>query len=296
MKGASAWLLAIRPKTLTAAVAPVLLGTAVASRSGRVAWLPFLATLLGAILLQVASNFANDVFDFEKGADTAERLGPPRAVAMGLLSPRDMKRGLALVIALSLLIGLYLTHVAGPIIVVIGIASLLSAVAYTGGPYPLGYHGLGDVFVFVFFGFVAVCGTVFVHLGRLPGLAWLASLPLGALATNILIANNVRDRLTDRTAGKKTLVVRFGRRFAEVEFALMLAVAYLVPLGLFAAERAGWLALLPLVTLPLGVRNWIQLRQDEGAALNRTLVHSAQLVFVYGALFSLGLWLDGRAP
>ncbi|HEY3252974.1 MAG TPA: 1,4-dihydroxy-2-naphthoate octaprenyltransferase, partial [Polyangiaceae bacterium] len=161
-----AWLLASRPKTLSAAAAPVLVGTACASARGQVQWGPALAALVGALLLQIGANFANDVFDFEKGADTAERLGPTRAVQAGLLSARSMRRGMLLVFGLALVIGLYLTSVAGPVILLIGCASIASAIAYTGGPYPLGYHGLGDLFVFIFFGLVAVCGTALVEIGR----------------------------------------------------------------------------------------------------------------------------------
>ncbi|HEY3668754.1 MAG TPA: 1,4-dihydroxy-2-naphthoate octaprenyltransferase, partial [Polyangiaceae bacterium] len=198
----AAWVLASRPKTLSAAAVPVLVGTACASARGPVRWGTALASLLGALLLQVGANFANDVFDYEKGADTAARLGPTRAVQAGLISAKSMRRGMTLVFLAALALGLYLTSVAGPIILLIGCASIASAIAYTGGPYPLGYHGLGDVFVFVFFGLVAVCGTVFVELGSVPGLAIWCSLPVGALATAILVVNNLRDRETDLGAGK----------------------------------------------------------------------------------------------
>ena len=192
-----AWLLASRPKTLSAAAAPVLVGTAAASARGQVQWGPALAALLGALLLQIGANFANDVFDFEKGADTAERLGPTRAVQAGLLSARSMRRGMWLVFTLALAIGVYLTTVSGPVILLIGCASIASAIAYTGGPYPLGYHGLGDVFVFIFFGLVAVCGTALVEIGHVPAVAVACALPVGALATAILVLNNLRDRVTD---------------------------------------------------------------------------------------------------
>ena len=167
----ASWLLAARPKTLSAASVPVAVGSACAFSLGGLRPAPALAALAGALLLQIGANFANDVYDYEKGADTAERLGPTRAVQAGLITPAAMKRGMYLVFALALLIGAYLTHVAGWPILAIGIVSIVSAVAYTGGPYPLGYNGLGDLFVFVFFGLVAVCGTVFVQLGRVPALA-----------------------------------------------------------------------------------------------------------------------------
>src|SRR6185436_13884519 len=171
---------------------------------------------------------ANDVFDAEKGADTAERLGPTRTVQAGLLSASAVRTGMLVVFGAALLVGVYLTSVAGLTVVWIGLSSIAAAVAYTGGPWPLGYHGLGDVFVMAFFGFVAVCGTAFVQMGRVPELAWWASVPVGALATAILVVNNVRDRETDARAGKRTLAVRLGRGGALGEYFALLAAAYAV--------------------------------------------------------------------
>jgi 1,4-dihydroxy-2-naphthoate octaprenyltransferase len=284
-----AWLLACRPATLTAALAPVLVGTAVAARSAELRLGPLVATLLGASLLQIGSNFANDVFDFEKGADTAERLGPTRAVQAGLVSTAGMKLGMAIVFTLALLAGLYLTWVSGPAIVAIGVASILAAIGYTGGPYPLGYHGLGDLFVFLFFGVVAVTGTVFVQLGGVTPLGWVTSIGLGAVATNILVVNNVRDRLTDVRAGKRTLAVRLGRRGAELEYLGLYALAYLTPFAAWAAG-GGPGCLLGLATLPLALKNYRDLRRLEGKALNQLLVRTAKLVFLYGASLALGAW------
>ena len=224
-----AWILASRPATLWAAVVPVLVGAACAQSQNGFLWGPTLGAFLGAIWIQIGTNFANDVFDFEKGADTGDRLGPLRAVQAGLLEPAQMRRGMVVAFGLAVLCGLYLTYVAGWPIVAIGILSILSGIAYTGGPYPLGYHGLGDLFVMLFFGFVAVPGTAFVNLGYVPEVAWWAALPVGALATNILVVNNVRDRETDRAAGKRTLVARFGRTFGVAEYVLLLFVAYAVP-------------------------------------------------------------------
>jgi len=228
-----AWVIAARPPTLSAALVPVLVGTACAVAENGVRVGAAVAALTGALLLQIAANFANDVFDYEKGADTAERLGPVRAVQAGLLTPDAVRRGLYLVLGLALLVGVYLTAVAGPAVVAIGLASMAAAVAYTGGPYPLGYHGLGDVFVMLFFGFVAVLGTTFVELGRVTPLAVAASVPVGALATAILVVNNLRDIATDRVAGKRTLAVRWGERGALTEYALLLLTAYVVPVVLF---------------------------------------------------------------
>jgi 1,4-dihydroxy-2-naphthoate octaprenyltransferase len=273
----------------------VAVGTACAHASGGVAAGPALAALVGALLLQIGANFANDVFDFEKGADTAERLGPTRAVQAGLITPRAMRVGMAVVFAVALAIGAYLTSVAGPVILAIGIASILSAIAYTGGPYPLGYHGLGDVFVLLFFGFVAVCGTALVQLGRVPELAIWAALPVGSLATAILVVNNLRDVDTDRRAGKRTLAVRLGERGALAEYALLLAVAYLVPLFLFVTGRAGPLVLLPWASVPLAFGLFRAVRRERGKALNPVLGRTAMLVLVHGALFAIGLAVAGRS-
>jgi 1,4-dihydroxy-2-naphthoate octaprenyltransferase len=286
-----AWLLASRPKTLSAAAVPVLVGTACASVRGEVKWGPALAALAGALLLQIGANFANDVFDFEKGADTAERLGPTRAVQAGLLSARSMRRGMFAVFGLALLIGVYLTTVSGPVILLIGCASIASAIAYTGGPYPLGYHGLGDVFVFVFFGLVAVCGTALVEIGRVPGLALACAIPVGALATAILVVNNLRDRATDSGAGKRTLAVRYGRGFALGQYRALLAVSYLTPVALALTASAGPEVLLTLLSLPLAIKTERAVSSTEGRALNPLLAATAKLLAVFGLLFALGLSL-----
>ncbi|HZF47931.1 MAG TPA: 1,4-dihydroxy-2-naphthoate polyprenyltransferase [Polyangiaceae bacterium] len=292
-----AWILACRPATLTAAIVPVLVGTAVAHASGGARLGPALAALAAAILIQIATNFANDVFDHEKGADTAERLGPTRATQAGLLTPRQVRAGMIASVALAIPAGLYLTSVAGLPIVIIGVASILSGIAYTAGPYPLGYHGLGDIFVFVFFGLVAVGGTAFVELGRLPPLALLAAVPVGALATAVLVVNNVRDRVTDERAGKRTLAVRFGRRAGEIEYAALLALAYASPfVAVFAFGRSLW-SLLPLASLPIAVRLFRTLATTEGRPLNACLAGTAKLLLVFGVLFSIGLALPpGELP
>ena len=290
-----AWVLAARPKTLSAAVVPVLVGTACVAATGGVRWGPAVAAFTGALLLQIGANFANDVFDFEKGADTEERLGPTRAVQAGLLSARAMRVGMWAVFATALAVGLYLTSVAGPLILAIGVASIISAIAYTGGPYPLGYHGLGDVFVFLFFGLVAVCGTAFVQLGTVPTLAFWAALPIGALATAILVVNNLRDIETDRRAGKRTLAVRFGEAGALFEYGLLLALAYGVPLWLAASAALRPIVVLPLATLPMAISLFMALKRERGRALNPLLARTAKLLLLFGALFSAGIAL-GRVP
>lgn len=290
-----AWLLACRPQTLVVGVVPVLLGAVLAHHQGGVRGLAVLAALLGAVWIQIGTNLANDVFDYEKGADTAARLGPLRVTQAGLIPPAAMRRGMWLCFALALLCGVYLTAVAGPIIVAIGLVSIASGIAYTGGPYPLGYNGLGDVFVFVFFGPVAVCGTVFVASGSdaaLSPLTFIASLPAAAIATAVLVVNNVRDHATDVAAGKRTLVVRLGRRFGVAEYFALIALAYAVPPLLVLARLLPATALLPLLSAPLAVPllRTVALAAD-GPRLNRTLAKTAQLLLIYGLLFGLGIGL-----
>jgi len=283
-----AWILASRPQTLTAAFTPVAVGTACAYAIGKLSWAPALAALFGAFCIQIGTNFANDVFDFEKGADTAGRLGPTRAVQTGLLSAAAVRRGMVVAFGLAALSGIYLAFVAGWPVIAIGVASVLSGIAYTGGPYPLGYNGLGDLFVMLFFGFVAVCGTVFVQAGTVPALAYWVALPVGALATAVLVVNNLRDREQDALVGKRTLAVRIGRPLTLAEYVALLVAAFAVPVGLWAQGRSVWI-LLPLVTLPWGVVLARQLARLSGRALNAVLANTAKLLLVHGALLAIGL-------
>lgn len=271
---------------------PVVVGSACAFELNGFRLGPALAALGGALLLQVGANFANDVYDYEKGADTAERLGPTRAVQAGLISPTAMKRGMFVVFGLALLLGIYLTAVAGPVILAIGIVSILSAIAYTGGPYPLGYNGLGDLFVFVFFGLVAVPGTVFVQLGQVPTLAVWCALPVGALATAILVVNNLRDHEQDERVGKRTLAVRWGPRAVIYEYGFLLALSYAVPLFLATSSAGGRFVLLPLLTLPLGRKLMRAVATEQGRELNARLAGTAKLLLLFGLLFALGIVLD----
>ena len=288
------WLLAIRPKTLPAAAVPVIVGAAVAYAAGGFRLFPVLGALAGALLIQIGTNFANDVFDFQQGADTEERVGPTRAVAAGLITPAAMRRAMIVAFGLATLCGFYLAWVGGWPMLAIGVVSIVSGIAYTGGPYPLGYHGLGDVFVMVFFGFVAVCGTVYLQLGHVPAVAWWASVPVGALATAILVVNNVRDRQTDVVAGKRTLAVRFGRGAGIAEYALLLLASYAVPFWLFwqgffgKGEASPWV-LLPLLTAPLAVRLLRDLVRLEGPPLNAVLARTGLLLMLFGLLFAVGL-------
>jgi len=286
------WLLAIRPRTLPVAAAPVAVGTAVAASQGGARVLPALAALAGALLLQIGSNIANDLFDHEKGADTEERIGPPRAAQLGLLSPGEMRRGMLVVFGAAVGVGLYLAAVGGWPIVCVGLLAIAAAIAYTGGPWPFGYRGLGDPAVFFFFGLVAVMGTSYVQTLELSAAAFAASLPVGALATAILVVNNVRDIDTDRKAGKHTLAVRLGPRGARLEYLALVAFAYVVlPVFSLSFGRSLWV-MLPLLSLP---KAWKLIdtvfRHSDGPTLNEALAGTAQLSLLYSLLLALGWWL-----
>jgi len=285
----SPWIAAARLRTLPAAAVPVAVGTACAHASGHVAWGPAVAALGGSLAIQIGTNFANDVFDAEKGADGPDRVGPLRAVSAGLITASAMKRAMALAFLVAAAFGLYLTLTSGWPIAVVGIISILAGIAYTGGPYPLGYNGLGDIAVLAFFGFVAVCGTTYVQTSSIPCIAWWSALPVGALATAILVVNNVRDRVTDARVGKRTLAVRFGRTGALVEYAALLVVAYAVPIGLAICHSSPWPAL-PLLTLPLAlVRMRALLAAVSGPEHNACLAATAKLLALHGLLFAVGL-------
>jgi 1,4-dihydroxy-2-naphthoate polyprenyltransferase len=293
VSAARAWVLAARPGTLAAAVSPILVGSACAAAAGAFRPGPALAALFGAVLIQIGTNLANDLYDFKKGADTAERLGPPRVTQTGLLTPEKVRAGAIVAFALAALAGLYLLSVAGWPVVVIGLLSIVSGVAYTAGPRPLGYVGLGDLFVFVFFGLVAVCGTAFVQALRVPSLAWIAAVPVGALATAILVVNNLRDRVEDARAGKRTLAVRLGARGARLEYAVLLGLAYAATLAVAAIERSAW-GLLPLATAPAAGLLLRAVQSLDGAALNPYLGRTALLGLAHGALLAAGILVGSR--
>lgn len=284
--------MAVRPRTLPAATAPVIVGSAAAFSAGHFDPLPALAALLGALLLQIGANLANDVFDYQKGADTAERLGPVRVTAAGLLSPGQVKAGMWVVFGLAVLCGLYLAIHAGWPVVAIGVVSILTAIAYTGGPYPLAYHGLGELAVFLFFGPVAVCGTYYVQALRLDAVAAWAAMPMGLLTVAILVVNNLRDVETDRASGKMTLVTRFGAAWGRCEYLTVVGAAYLFPLILWLTGAgsiyllAAWLSLPRLIPLVRDITTLV------GRPLNRVLGQTGQLELLYGICFSAGFILQ----
>jgi 1,4-dihydroxy-2-naphthoate octaprenyltransferase len=278
------WIMAIRPATLSAAVAPVLVGTAVAGAHGQVHGLVFGVTLVAALCIQIGTNLANDLFDFQHGADTADRLGPPRVTQTGLMSPAQVHTAMVVAFGAAVLCGCYLAVVGGWPIVMIGVLSIAAGVAYTGGPWPLGYHGLGDVFVFVFFGLVAVMGTFYLHTQTLSGVAAGAAIPVGFLVTAILVVNNLRDIDTDRRANKRTLAVRIGAGATRAQYVALIAGAYAVP-WLFVP---GLTAALPLLTLPLAIGlSRSVLAGTAGGALNPVLKRTAGLHLAYSCLFAV---------
>ncbi|QIB74180.1 1,4-dihydroxy-2-naphthoate polyprenyltransferase [Halogeometricum borinquense] len=303
-----AWVMAARPQTLPAAAAPIFVGVGLAVHDGVFAALPALAAFVGAALIQIGTNFANDYYDAVQGADTADREGFTRVTAGGLIAPKSVKRAMYLTFAAAILLGTYLVYVGGVPILVIGLLSVASGIAYTGGPYPLGYHGLGDLFVFIFFGVVAVTGTYYVQAAAviadplsvgippntLPFDAFVASLAVAALSTNILVVNNVRDKEEDETTGKRTLAVRFGYTFSRGEYLVMLALAYLVPVWFATRQTFGGVVFLPLVTLPyaISVARTV-LTKTSGEALNPALERTGKLLAIHSLLFGIGLSFGG---
>ncbi|HWA29189.1 MAG TPA: 1,4-dihydroxy-2-naphthoate polyprenyltransferase [Lacunisphaera sp.] len=284
------WLEAARPKTLPAAVIPVMVGTALAAAHGSADYISAVICLTFSLLVQIGTNFANDYFDFVQGADTAERVGPRRAVAAGLIAPHAMLTATSLVLGLAFAVGLLLVRQGGWILLPIGIVSIVCAIAYTGGPFPLGYNGLGDVFVFIFFGLVAVDTTFYVQTGRVTPDVTSCAAAVGLLAANILVANNYRDVETDARAGKKTLVVRFGRKFAMWQYALSALVALLCPVALLLTGGYRWPVLLPLVLVPWGSRLTHRLgRSCEPAEQIAILGDTAKFLAAFGLLLSAGV-------
>lgn len=286
------WMLAMRPKTLPAAMGPVVVGTSLAVGDGAFSFLPALAALMVALLLQIGSNLANDVFDFKKGKDTAERTGPLRVTQAGLLTPREVMLGMWVVFGLAFAAGLYLTWVGGWLILALGIAAIISAIAYTGGPFPLGYHGLGEIFVFIFFGPVAVCGTYYVQAGDVSPAAWWASLPVGFLITAILVVNNFRDLPQDKKTGKRTIAVRLGPTGTQWEYFVLLATSFAVPLIMWQQELTSSWILCAWFSLPLVFPLIQDIRTKKGSPLNATLAGTARIGLIFSIMFSVGYLLD----
>jgi 1,4-dihydroxy-2-naphthoate polyprenyltransferase len=287
------WLMAARPRTLPAAVAPVIVGTALAGSEDVFRPLAFVCALIGSVFIQIGTNLSNDYSDARRGADTEDRLGPVRVTAGGLMPPRQVLVGTYVAFGIAVAAGAYLIAIAGWQLLVVGAASILAGVLYTGGPRPYGYEGLGELFVFLFFGVVAVVGSYYVQTEHLTWEAFALSVPVGLLASAILVVNNLRDIETDRRAGKRTLAVRLGRGRTRVLFASMLALAFLAPLVVWlAGGLSAWL-LLTLAALPLApplVRT-VNTRTD-GPALNGALADTGRLLAVFSLLLAAGALLS----
>lgn len=289
----SIWIEAARPQTLAAAIIPVLVGASLAYQTELLNWTNTTVALICAMLIQIGTNFANDYFDFIKGSDTDERIGFRRATAAGLTTPKQMLNATILTMTLAFFLGLYLVWSAGWVILIIGLLSLLFGILYTGGPFPLGYNGLGDVFVFIFFGTVAVMTTYYVNALEWSEASFWASLAVGALCVNILVVNNLRDVEQDKKSGKKTLGVLFGEHALKLEYSLMILLAYAIPPHfLVQLEYNAWI-LLPFITLPLAgyyiYRIWVE---EKKVQLNPMLERTAQFMVIFGILFSTGIILN----
>jgi 1,4-dihydroxy-2-naphthoate octaprenyltransferase len=286
---AKIWLLASRPKTLPAAIAPVLIGVAIAYADGNVHVISTACALLGAILIQIGTNFANDYFDFVKGTDTPDRKGPTRATQAGLVSSSTMRAAFIITFALVLIPGAYIIYRGGWPFLAIGLLGIASGILYTGGPYPLGYLGLGDVFVFVFFGPVAVAGTHYLNTLEWSMFAAVSGFGPGLISVALLTVNNLRDMDEDRVAGKMTLPARFGRRFARLEYlTCIVAAAAVMPMYLYAATGQRLFALVPLVVIPLAspsIRTVFT--QTDGPALNGALGATGRVLVVFAVVFAV---------
>ncbi len=283
------WILASRPKTLGAAVAPVFIGTSLALFNGSVDYFAAAAALFGAVMIQIGTNFSNDYFDYQKGTDTEERNGPVRATQAGLVKPSAMKRAFIFAYGLAAVSGIYLVYLGGVPILVLGIVSIICGILYTGGPYPLGYHGLGDIFVFIFFGLAAVCGTYYVQAHDLDMVVVAASIAPGLYSTGILAVNNLRDTETDSRTGKRTLAVIFGKQFVRIEYLLSVLLPGVIPVILYLNTGKhpfaviSSVALLPSIPLIKTV-----FHKSTGEELNGVLASTGKVLLLYSILFSIG--------
>ena len=287
------WLLAARPRTLPAAIAPVLVGTALAAQEDDFRMLAFLAALIGSVFIQIGTNLSNDYSDARRGADSEDRLGPVRVTAGGLIPPRRVLVGTYVAFGVAVAAGAYLAAVAGWELLAVGAASILAGVLYTGGPRPYGYEGLGELFVFLFFGVVAVVGSYFVQTEELAWEAFALAIPIGLLSAAILVVNNVRDIETDRRAGKRTLAVKLGRERARRLWLAMVVVALLTPLVIAAGGSLSWWLALTALSWGLVPPVWQKVRErTDGGSLNAALAETGRLLAVFSVLLATGLLLS----
>ncbi len=285
------WVTASRPKTLPAAVTPVIVGSAIAGFEHKFNLVPAAFALVISLLIQIATNFVNDLYDYLKGTDKPDRVGPQRLLTSGLISPKEMKSAIYFTFGLAFLLGLYLVWLGGWIVLLIGVLSIAAGIGYTAGPFPFAYNGLGDIFVFIFFGIVATVGTYFVQALSFSYLALWASVPVGLLITNILVVNNYRDADEDKEANKKTLAVRFGKSFARSQYLLSIVVSYAVLFVIYFEYKTTAWVFLPFLALPLAVKLIKMIYTLTGSPLNKTLALTGIFSTIYGLLFAVGLLL-----
>lgn len=283
------WVIAARPKTLPAAVVPVIVGSAAAANTNKFVLLYALIALICSLLIQIGTNFSNDYYDFIKGADNEDRKGPLRVMVNGLITVNEMKAGIAMVFMTAFAAGLYLVYTGGVVVLAIGVASILAGMAYTAGPYPLAYNGLGDIFVFMFFGIVGTMGTYYVQAHDFTLLTFLCSIPVGALITNILVVNNYRDIEEDRAARKYTLAVKLGRTFTRYQYLILLLVSFIIPLVFYFTYNFRLWIFLPYLTIPLAINLIRMLYKSNSKELNKMLELTAQFSAIFGLLFSVGI-------
>lgn len=289
----SVWVRAARPQTLAAAFAPVMVGASIAYKNHLLNPVTTTVALICAFLIQIGTNFANDYFDYVNGADTEERIGFERATAQGLITASQMKRAAIVTMAFAFFLGLYLVWHAGWVILVLGVLSIVFGFLYTGGPYPLGYNGLGDLFVLIFFGFAAVMGTYYVNALDWSIASFWASFAVGALAVNILVVNNLRDIEQDRLSGKNTLGVLLGENALRYEYLFMLLLAFAIPPHFYFQLDYGYIVLLPFISIPSAMRLLQDIwKMEDKRNLNRTLEKTAQFMVLFTILFSIGIILS----
>ncbi|MEG8946644.1 1,4-dihydroxy-2-naphthoate polyprenyltransferase [Rosettibacter firmus] len=285
------WILAARPKTLPAALNPVIVGTSIAIYYDKFHFIAALIALLCSLLFQIGANFTNDLFDYLHGADKKERTGPQRVVASGLISIDEMKTGIIITFGLSFLLGLYLVYLGGWFIFLIGVLSIITAIAYTAGPFPLAYHALGDLAVFIFFGFAGTIGTYYVQAHEFEPLAFWASIPVGALITNILVVNNYRDIEEDKLSNKNTLAVIIGEKLTRLQYLFFVVVSYLILFIVYFLYKKNLIIFLPLLSIPLSIKLIKMIYTLKGKELNKTLELTAKFSIIYGLLFAAGIIL-----
>lgn len=286
-----AWILASRPKTLLAAAVPVIVGTSIAIHHDVFKPLSAIVALLCSVLIQIGTNFVNDLYDFLAGTDKKDRSGPQRTVASGIISIKEMKLGIYFTFGLSFLLGLYLVFTGGWFILLLGIISILAGIAYTAGPFPLAYNGLGDIAAFLFFGFVGTVGTYFVQALEVTPIVFWASVPVGALITNILVVNNYRDREEDKSNGKNTLAVILVEKYTRIQYVTFMIVSYAILAVVYFTFKKSLFVFLPLICLPLSIKLIKMIYTLRGKDLNKALELTAKLSALYGSLFAIGILL-----